>query len=276
MRLVRFGEKGKEKPGLLKGKNIVDLTLALPGVPDIGPEFFEGGFFEKAAAVTDAGKPFAGRIANPVTRPEKIICLGKNYLDHAKEGNMSVPEAPLLFCKTANTLNGPFDAVLIPKSSGQTDWEVELALVIGKGGKAISSKDALAHIAGYCVFNDVSARQAQFSDKQWFRGKSFDTFAPMGPCLVSPDEIEDLDNLTLEARVNGELMQQGSTADLLFKIPFLIEFISADITLKPGDIISTGTPAGVGIFRNPPVVLCPGDVVECSISQIGSINNRFV
>ncbi|MDI6796311.1 MAG: fumarylacetoacetate hydrolase family protein [Desulfatibacillaceae bacterium] len=276
MRLVRFGEKGKEKPGLLKGQNLVDLTLALPGVPDIGPEFFEGGFAEKAAAVTDVGKPFTGRLASPVTRPEKIICLGKNYADHAKEGNMSVPEKPLLFCKTANTLNGPFDAVVLPKSSGQIDWEVELALVIGKGGKAISSKDALNHIAGYCVFNDVSARQAQFSDKQWFRGKSFDTFAPMGPCLVSPDEIEDIDNLTLEARVNGDLMQQGSTADLLFKIPFLIEFISADITLKSGDIISTGTPAGVGIFRNPPVVLCPGDVVECSILPIGSIKNRFV
>ncbi|MBW2179599.1 MAG: fumarylacetoacetate hydrolase family protein, partial [Deltaproteobacteria bacterium] len=208
--------------------------------------------------------------------PSKIICLGKNYVEHAKEGGMDVPEKPLLFCKTPNTLCGPHDPIVLPTGSGQVDWEVELAVIMGKEGKKIKKKDAFDYIAGYTVMNDVSGREAQFSDQQWFRGKSFDTFAPMGPVLVTADEIDDVDNLKLTAIVDGVIMQDGNTKDLIFDIPTIIEFISEDMTLIPGDIISTGTPEGVGIFRNPPVVLKEGNVVECAVEKIGSIKNKVV
>ncbi|MBW1988445.1 MAG: fumarylacetoacetate hydrolase family protein [Deltaproteobacteria bacterium] len=273
MYLVRYGEKGKERPGILKGSRVVDLASHLPGVPDIGPEFFAGGWLEKAREVDAKGEILSQRLGPPVTRPEKIICLGKNYADHAKEGNMDVPERPLLFCKTPNTLNGPEDDILLPKSSGRVDWEVELCVVMGRGGKGISREEALSRVAGFCVMNDVSGREAQFGDGQWFRGKSFDTFAPLGPVLATPDEV-DLASLTLKTRVNGRLMQHGTTADMLFDVPSIIEFISRDITLAPGDLVSTGTPAGVGIFRDPPVTLSPGDLVECFISGLGTLRNR--
>ena len=165
---------------------------------------------------------------------------------------------------------------MMPRSSDQIDWEVELAVVVGKTGKRISRSKAYEYVAGYMVMNDVSARRAQFDHSQWFRGKSFDTFAPLGPMIVTPDEIDDVHNLQLTAKVNGELMQSGNTRDMIFKIDELIEDISEDITLVPGDVISTGTPAGVGIFRDPPVELKVGDEVECSIEKIGTIKNRFV
>jgi 2-keto-4-pentenoate hydratase/2-oxohepta-3-ene-1,7-dioic acid hydratase in catechol pathway len=180
-----------------------------------------------------------------------------------------------LFSKTPNALTGPFDPILLPQSCDQIDWEAELAVIIGKAGKRIAASKALDYVAGFSVMNDVSGRQAQFSDGQWFRGKSFDTFAPMGPALVSFDEIGNLDNLKVTARVNGELMQDGNSADMLFDIPTIIAFISQDITLVPGDIISTGTPAGVGIFRQPPVLLKAGDVVECAVEGIGTIRNTI-
>ena len=216
------------------------------------------------------------RLGPPVARPPKIICLGKNYPEHAREGGFDMPKAPLLFSKTPNALNGPFDPVLLPRSSDQIDWEVELAVVIGKAGKRISPSRALDHIAGYTVMNDVSGRRAQFAHSQWFRGKSFDTFAPLGPVLVTADEIGDAQNLRLTARVNGRLMQEGNTREMLFKIDTIIADVSEDITLVPGDIISTGTPAGVGIFRDPPVVLKAGDEVECWVEKIGAIRNRIV
>jgi 2-keto-4-pentenoate hydratase/2-oxohepta-3-ene-1,7-dioic acid hydratase in catechol pathway len=171
-------------------------------------------------------------------------------------------------------LNGPFDPIILPKSSGQVDWEVELAVIISKEGKRINRKEAFDYIAGFTVMNDVSGREAQFSDTQWFRGKSFDSFAPTGPNIVTVDEIGDVNNLRLTAKVDGVVMQDGNTHDLIFDIPEIIENISEDITLIPGDIISTGTPAGVGIFRDPPVVLKPGNVVECYIENIGAIINR--
>lgn len=277
MKLVRFGEKGGERPGLLKEDgNIVDLKSLLPGVPDIGYEFFKNGWFEKALWINDPGSKMNVRIGCPVCGPSKIICLGKNYAEHAREGGFDSPKTPLIFCKSPNALNGPFDDVLMPESSGQIDWEVEFAVIIGKEGKRIKGKDAFSHIAGYSVMNDVSGRQAQFSDSQWYRGKSFDTFAPLGPAVVTEDEIGDIRNLRLICRVNGSIMQDGNTKDMIFDIPYIIENISRDITLLPGDIISTGTPSGVGIFRNPPVLLNSGDVVECSIEKIGMIRNRFV
>ncbi len=275
MKLIRFGDSGQERPGVFHDGKIIDLKTIFPDIPDIGEAFFAGGWLEKALQVEPAyAEEMEVRLGPPVSRPSKIICLGKNYAEHAQEGGFEPPKTPLLFCKTFNTLTGPHDPILMPQSSGKVDWEVELAVVIGKAGKAIPREKAPEYIAGYTVMNDVSAREAQFCDSQWFRGKSFDSFAPLGPYLVTPDEIGEVGHLRLEALVNGVLMQAGNTADMIFDIPFLIENISADISLLPGDIISTGTPSGVGIFRDPPVVLKKGDVVECRIERIGALINK--
>jgi len=276
MRLVRFGQRGKAKPGLWKDGKIVDLRDIFPEIPDISEAFFKEGWLEKVAGVKNSGRKVGARIASPIHRPSKIICLGKNYAEHAKEGGFENPDKPLIFCKTPNALSGPYDPIILPRSSGQVDWEVELAVIIGKEGKRINKTEAFDYIAGFAVMNDVSGREAQFSDSQWFRGKSFDSFAPAGPFIVTPDEIDDINNLRLTAMVDGEIMQDGNTRDMIFDIPAIIENVSEDITLIPGDIISTGTPAGVGIFRDPPVVLKPGNVVECRIEQIGTIINRVV
>jgi len=273
MKLIRMIRNGDTKPGLWKDGLILDLKTIYPSIPDIGETFFKEGWLEKLSRVDDPGHALNVRLTSPVIRPSKIICLGKNYAEHVKEGGFDNPDKPLLFCKAPSALSGPFDPIVLPKSSGQVDWEVELAVVIGKTCRRISRANAMEHIAGFTVMNDVSAREAQFGDAQWFRGKSFDTFAPLGPVLVTPDEILDINNLQLTTRVDGVLMQNGNTRDLIFDIPFLIEYISKDMTLIPGDIISTGTPSGVGIFRTPPIVLKPGNVVECHIETIGSIIN---
>jgi len=273
MKLIRMIHNGEVKPGLWKDGMIVDLRTIFPLIPDIGETFFEEGWLEKLSSVNIPGLALNVRLTSPICRPSKIICLGKNYAEHAKEGGFDNPDKPLLFCKAPSALSGPFDPILLPKSSGQVDWEVELAVIIGKTCRRISRANAMDHIAGFTVMNDVSAREAQFGDAQWFRGKSFDTFAPIGPVLVTPDEIDDINNLQLMTRVDGVVMQDGNTRDLIFDIPFLIEYISKDMTLIPGDIISTGTPSGVGIFRSPPIVLKPGNVVECRIEAIGSIIN---
>lgn len=276
MKLVRFGPPGDERPGLRQHDGIVDLRAFFPDIPDIGERFFAEGWPNRLADRSYDATSMDVRLGPPVARPAKIICIGKNYAEHASEGGFDAPESPLLFCKTPNTLNGPFDPVLMPLSSDQIDWEVELAVVMGKTCKRVAPEQAPAYVAGFSVMNDVSARRAQFADSQWFRGKSFDTFAPMGPVLVTADEIGDVQNLRLTAKVNGRLMQSGSTRDMIFDIKTLIADISTDITLMPGDIIATGTPAGVGIFRDPPVVLNPGDEVECAIEKIGTIRNRFI
>jgi 2-keto-4-pentenoate hydratase/2-oxohepta-3-ene-1,7-dioic acid hydratase in catechol pathway len=274
MNLVRFGEKGNERPGLLKGDGVVDLRAIFTDIPDVDEIFFTDGWLERAAAVTEPGKITGVRLGCPLARPSKIICLGKNYAEHAREGGFDQPEDPLLFCKGPNTLNGPTDPILLPRSSGQVDWEVELAVVIGRKGKRIAAADAYHHVAGVTVMNDVSGREAQFSQSQWFRGKSFDTFAPMGPALVTLDEIGDPHDLNLTARVDGELMQEGNTGQMIYDIPAIIAYVSEDITLMPGDVISTGTPSGVGIFRDPPVTLAPGNVVTCEIEKIGILENE--
>lgn len=276
MRLIRFGIAGHERPGLWHEAGIVDLRSVFADIPDIGERFFTDGWLEKVAGLTADPRRMEVRLGPPVARPAKIICLGKNYAEHAREGGFEAPRAPLLFCKTPNALNGPYDPVLLPRSSDQIDWEVELAVVIGRAGKRIPASRAFDHIAGYMVLNDVSGRRAQFAHSQWFRGKSFDTFAPIGPALVTPDEIGDVHDLRLTAKVNGQTMQAGTTRDMLFRVDEIIADISEDITLTPGDIISTGTPAGVGIFRDPPVVLQAGDEVECWIEKIGTLRNRMV
>jgi 2,4-diketo-3-deoxy-L-fuconate hydrolase len=217
------------------------------------------------------------RILPPVPVPPKIICLGLNYRDHAEEARVPLPERPLLFSKPSTTIVGPEDPVVYPRISAQVDYEVELAAIIGKRGKDIPESNAYDHVAGYTVFNDVSARDIQFADKQWFRGKSFDTFAPTGPCIVSRDQVSDPHNLKMSLRVNGETRQRSTTANMIFKIPQLIAYISNVMTLQPGDIIATGTPAGVGFYAKPEKrLLRPGDLMEAEIEGIGLLRNRIV
>ena len=274
MRLIRYGARGQERPGLWQGGEIIDLKSIFQDMPDIGEAFFRDGWLQRIEGIEQAGEKMDVRIGCPICRPSKIICLGLNYLDHKEEGGFEKPQKPLLFCKSQNALAGPFDPILLPQSCSQIDWEVELAVVIGREGKRIRTEDALSYVAGFTVMNDVSGRDAQFFDSQWFRGKSMDTFAPLGPALVTVDEIENFRDLKLTARVNGEIMQNGSTADMIFDIPAIIAFISEDITLVPGDIISTGTPSGVGFFRDPPMLLKAGDTVECWVENVGLIRNR--
>jgi len=276
MRLVRYGEKGAERPGLWTGEGIIDLRTLFPDMPDVKESFFREGWLQRIEGASAAPLNTPARLGPPVASPMKIICVGRNYIEHVKEGNKEVPDHPLLFCKTPNALTGPFDEIILPKSSTKVDWEVELAVIIGKEGKAIPEDEAFGHIAGYTVMNDVSARDVQFGDTQWFRGKSFDTFAPLGPVLVTPDELEVEAGLRLTTILNGELMQDGNTRDMIFPIPRLISFISRDITLAPGDIIATGTPSGLGIFRDPPVLLKEGDEIACEIEGIGRIKNSVV
>lgn len=276
MKLVRFIDRNGVRPGLWMGNGVLDLKSLFPEIPDIGKQFFEEGWLDRLREESIQGPAVQARLSYPVASPSKIICLGKNYVEHAREGGFEAPSRPLLFAKAPSALNGPYDPIVLPASSKDVDWEVELALIIGKRCKRVDRAHALDVVAGVSILNDVSARQAQFADSQWFRGKSFDTFAPMGPFLVTLDEIGDIGNLRLEAIVNGVTMQDGSTRDLLFDIPTIIENISEDITLIPGDIISTGTPAGVGFFRTPPIVLKEGDTVECRISGMGSLINRVI
>ena len=221
------------------------------------------------------------QLAPPLPDPEKIICLGLNYRDHIREqegrlhATIELPKDPIIFSKFATALAGPYDPIKLPpeRVTRQVDYEVELALVIGRTARAVSQQEAAGCVAGYMVLNDVSARDCQFADKQWVRAKSFDGFAPCGPWLVTPDELGDPHKLRLWTILNGTPMQQSTTRHMIFKIPRIISYISQAITLKPGDIISTGTPAGVGFFREPPVVLKPGDTVECGIEGIGTICN---
>jgi 2-keto-4-pentenoate hydratase/2-oxohepta-3-ene-1,7-dioic acid hydratase in catechol pathway len=265
-----------ERPGIETEDRIVDLRRYFPDIPDIGAAFFRSGWLDKVAGLEATGEPMTERRGCPLDRPSKIICLGKNYAEHAKEGGFDQPDKPLLFCKGSNALNGPYDPILLPRSCGKIDWEVELAVVIGREAKRIRKADARDVMAGVTIMNDVSGREAQFADSQWFRGKSYDTFAPLGPAIVTMEEIGDIQNLQLTAVVDGTLMQDGNTRDMIFDVATLIEFISEDMTLYPGDVISTGTPSGVGYFRHPPVELTAGSVVECRIEKIGAIVNRVV
>jgi 2-keto-4-pentenoate hydratase/2-oxohepta-3-ene-1,7-dioic acid hydratase in catechol pathway len=212
------------------------------------------------------------RLGAPQTRPSKIICIGLNYSDHAAESNMTVPPEPVVFFKATSAICGPNDDLIIPKNSEKTDWEVELAVVIGKKASYVTEEDALSHIAGYMLHNDYSERAFQLERSgQWVKGKSCDSFAPLGPFIATPDEIADPENLRLWLTVNGKMMQDGTTANLIYKVPFLIHYLSQFMTLLPGDIISTGTPAGVGLGQKPtPIYLKPGDVVELGIDGLGT------
>jgi len=213
------------------------------------------------------------KLKPPVPDPNKIICLGLNYRDHAREAGAELPANPIIFSKFATALIGPGDPIVYPKAVRQLDYEIELAFIIGRRGRHIPEEKAYGYIAGYTIFNDVSARDIQFADGQWTRAKSFDTFAPMGPYLVTRDEVPDPHDLAMQLRVNGKVMQDSNTSNMAFKIPYILSFLSQAFTLEPGDVVATGTPAGVGIFRDPPALLRAGDVVELEIEGLGRLRN---
>lgn len=212
----------------------------------------------------------------PILYPEKIICLGLNYYDHCEENKVPPPKNPILFAKYRNALTGHKSHILLPESSKQVDYEAELVVVIGRGGKRISEEKAMDYVLGYTIGNDVSARDCQFPDKQWVRGKTFDTFLPLGPYIVTPDEVGDVHNLRIRLELNGQTMQDSSTSKMIFSIPQIISFISRDITLAAGDIICTGTPLGVGYFREPQIFLKEGDKIKIEIEKIGTLENSCV
>ena len=281
MKLIRFGESGRERPGLiLEDGRRVDAS-------GFGSDYDEAFFGSAEIAELRAWAASAGarapaipddvRLGPPICRPSKIVCIGLNYRDHARETGQPLPAEPILFTKATTALSGPNDDVIIPRGSTKTDWEVELAVVIGQRASYVAREAAAAHVAGYVLHNDYSERAFQLErGGQWVKGKSCDTFAPLGPFLATPDEIPDVHNLALWLKVNGETQQSGSTRDLVFDVPALISYVSQFMTLLPGDVISTGTPAGVGMGKKPPRFLKPGDVVELGIEGLGSARQRVV
>jgi len=218
----------------------------------------------------------SAKLRAPITKPNKITCIGLNYADHAREQGIEPPKAPIFFLKSNNALCGPGDAIKLPPNSEKVDYEAEFAVVIGKRGHRIPESEAHKYIAGYTILHDVSARDMQFSDNQWYRGKSCDTFAPTGPWIVTADELRDVDNLGISLTLNGETLQDSNTSNLIFKVPFLISHFSQSATWEVGDLISTGTPPGVGVFRKPPIFLKAGDTVSVSVEGIGTLTNRVV
>jgi len=272
MKLIRFGKEGQEKPGVhINGVNY-DVSSF---VKDYDESFFAHEGLEKLAQVIAQEKLTAigndERIGSAVARPSKILCIGLNYAKHAKETGAAIPTEPILFMKSTTSLNGPFDPIIIPKNSEKTDWEVELAIVIGKKASYVSEAEAMDYVAGYVLHNDVSERAFQLErGGTWDKGKGCDSFAPLGPWMVTKDEILNPHSLRLWLSLNGKIMQDGNTDDLIFNIPQLISYSSQFMTLLPGDVISSGTPAGVGLGFSPNIYLKPGDVVELGIDGLGS------
>ncbi len=273
MKLIRFGEIGEEKPGIILNGEYFDVSAIVPDYDEI---FFAKNGLEKLEnAIKDADLKKIDpqvRLGSPVARPSKLLCVGLNYLDHANETNAPIPKEPILFFKSTTAIVGPNDDLVIPKNSVKTDWEVELAIVIGKKASYVSEEEAEDYIAGYCLHNDYSEREFQLErNGQWAKGKGCDTFAPLGPFMATKDEIADVHQLRLWLTVNGKILQDGNTSNLIFNVPFLVSYISQFMTLLPGDVITTGTPAGVGLGQKPePWYLKPGDVVELGIDGLGS------
>ena len=274
MKLIRFGTINKEKPGvLLPDGTKLDVSAF---VSDYNEDFFGDDGIEKLQSWLDKNQDLCPIIEDtirwgaPLSRPSKIVCVGLNYAKHAAESGMEVPEEPVLFFKATSAIVGPFDNIIIPKGSTKTDWEVELAIVIGKTASYVSEKNAMDHIAGYVLHNDVSERAFQIERSgQWVKGKSCDTFAPLGPFIATKDEITDPNNLKLWLKLNGKIMQNSSTSDFIFNIQHVVSYISQFMTLLPGDVISTGTPFGVGLGLTPPKYLKSGDIVELGIEHLG-------
>ena len=280
MRLVRLGEKGKERPAVMvSDEEALDVSSI---VADFDPAFFTGDGIERVRkAVAVASLPRmridSVRIGAPVARPGKLMAVGMNYRDHAEETGAPIPDKPIIFDKAVSSINGPYDDVVMPSNYSTVDYEVELAVVIGKTARRVARADAMAHVAGYTICNDVSERTAQAKEGgQWYRGKSFDTFAPLGPYLVTADELADPRALRLVCKVDSEIRQDGCTDKLIFDVAQLIEFISRNVTIEPGDVLTTGTPAGVGMARKPPRYLQPGQVMELEITGLGKQRSRVV
>lgn len=270
MRLVRVGAVNQEKPAVLIDGQYFDVSEF---VTDYNEAFFQEDGLQKLEQIIKANtlkeiKP--ERIGSCVARPSKIVCVGLNYADHAKETNAAIPTEPILFFKSTTALNGPYDEVIIPKNSTKTDWEVELAVVIGKKASYIDAKDAYDYIAGYCLHNDYSEREFQLErGGNWSKGKGCDSFAPLGPFLATKDEVQDVHNLNMWLDVNGKRFQTSNTKQLIFDVPTVVAYISQFMTLLPGDVISTGTPHGVGLGFNPPIYLKAGDVVTLGMDGLG-------
>lgn len=293
MRLATFTRGGQPRAGLVWHGQLLELAelaqargIRLPEISSVDellrlgqPAW--GRVNELAAALKQQGVPrgvracaLGGvRLEAPILRPQKIVAIGLNYRDHAAEAGMAIPAAPILFAKFPNSITGPYDPLVLPRDAPDVDFEGELGVVIASRCKHIEPDQALGCVAGYLVTNDVSARRWQFADQQWTRGKSADTFAPMGPWLTTADEVADPQQLKLQTRLNGRLMQDSSTREMIFTVAQLISYVSSSLTLEPGDVIATGTPAGVGFSRRPPVFLRPGDLVEVEIEGLGRIAN---
>ena len=271
MKLVRFGDAGSEKPGLVDANGTIrDLSAH---VSDITGETLDPASLDKLRQIDPASLPEAPagvRLGPPVGNSRNFIAVGLNYEDHARETGADIPKEPILFNKLANCIIGPNDDVITPRDSKKLDWEVEIAFVLGSRIRYVSEADALSHIAGYCVCNDVSERHFQAErGGQWMKGKSFETSGPLGPWLVTPDEIDDVHNLGIWLDVNGKRMQDGNTKTMIFSIAHLVSYISNFMVLEPGDVITTGTPPGVGLGMKPPTFLKPGDVMTLGIEGLG-------
>jgi 2,4-didehydro-3-deoxy-L-rhamnonate hydrolase len=280
MKLIRFGALNNEKPGVCMNDMHYDVSTF---VKDYDEDFFAENGLEKLKEVVEKNNgtlkqiPADVRLGSPVARPSKIICIGLNYKDHAAEVKAAIPLEPVIFMKATTALVGPFDEVVIPRDSVKTDWEVELAVVIGKKASYVAEENAMDYVAGYCLHNDVSERAFQMErGGTWDKGKGCDTFAPLGPWMVTKDEIADVNNLNLRLKVNGKEMQNGTTSNLIFDVAFIVAYVSKFMTLLPGDVISTGTPAGVGLGFNPPIFLKEGDVMELGIDGLGESKQRCV
>lgn len=280
MKLIRWRKGSSTYPGIIINEHYYDLSSF---GEDYNEKFFETEGLERLRVYLENNKANLKKLeepvslSSPIARPSKIVCIGLNYADHARETKAQPPTEPVIFLKSTTALCGPFDPVIIPRNSKKTDWEVELAVVISKKASYVSETESPGYIAGYCLHNDVSEREFQIErNGTWDKGKGCDSFAPLGPFLATPDEIKDINNLRLWLTVNDKTMQNGTTANLIFKIPFLISYVSQFMTLLPGDLISTGTPAGVGLGMNPPVYLSPGDIVELGIDGLGISRQKLV
>jgi 2,4-didehydro-3-deoxy-L-rhamnonate hydrolase len=279
MKLVRWGLNGEEKPGIWVEGKMLDVSAQ---IRDYDAAFFGGGGMQQLTTALETHSfpvlPANIRLGCPVANPSKIICVGLNYAKHAAETGAAVPAEPIIFLKATSAITGPYDVIQIPRNSTKTDWEVELAVVIGKRASYVTQESAMDYVAGYCLHNDVSERAFQLErGGTWDKGKGCDSFAPLGPWLVTKDEIPNPHNLRLWLKVNEQTMQDGNTDDLIFDIPTLVAYISSFMTLLPGDIISTGTPSGVGMGIKPaPIYLKPGDVVELGIDGLGCAQQTVV
>jgi 2,4-didehydro-3-deoxy-L-rhamnonate hydrolase len=279
MKLITYDSHGTPRPGLVKDGHVLDLSGHL--VHSIMDLIQSPDAMDRVRRAADAYAGHGPELASlkllpPLPRVGKIMCIGQNYADHCAEQNQPLPERPILFAKFPSCMIACGDEIVRPADVTQLDYEAELVVVIGRLARRVSRAAALDYVAGYMIGNDVTAREVQKRDGQWVRGKSYDTFAPTGPYLVTRDEVRDPGSLSIRCRVNGELRQDSNTRNLVFDVPALIENLSAGITLEPGDLIFTGTPGGVGVYRNPPVFLQPGDTVECEIDGLGTLVNRVV